>query len=279
MWNGLCIYVTHNDHVIVIRPQVQQDVKMYRVEVDSAINLIISLFYKMGLWHRGNEATRKETKLKLFYSIYHLNFLVSLIAGAFTCDDREESIFLAETAIEVVVLSMKLFYIIWRKDEILQLLNKICVYTTPDLESFTTVTEKLKEFVKFLSIFIFVSFTAGISASLILPFIGTETKLFIRIGFPLDLKNSKIAFWIAFVFLSAGIALSAITILFSVLMWYFMFTCALRYGVLGRQITTMGDSNQRKLSVVETNNLFDQDLIAAMESHENTKELLQFTTD
>lgn len=96
---------------------------MCTVEIHSKIKLITAFFYKAGLWHRGDKATAKELQLKVFYSIYYLSFIMSLIVGGFSSDNSDECIFLIETATMEVILFVKFIFIIWKKNEILQLLN------------------------------------------------------------------------------------------------------------------------------------------------------------
>lgn len=246
-----------------------------KVELDSKINLMISLFYKLGLWyHRDDEGTVKGRPIKLFYSIYHALFPISLIGGAFVTDDNDESIALAEAGIMTAVIYVKLFFIIWKEDEIRQLLNEICVYRIADHKEFTAVNEKLQNFVKFLTAFSVTNCCSASCAAAIVPFIGSEKSIFFNIYFPLDYKNDEISFWIAFVFIFVQFALAMIGILFSIVMWYLLMNCALRYGILGRQIINMG-ANKTIDSVRAGKDRFEEDLIAVIATHEHTKRYLQ----
>lgn len=273
---------------------------MYSVQLDKRINQIISLFYRFGLWHRGDEATVRESRLKLFYSCYYFLFPISLVTGAFSSDNPDDFVFLLEVAIGTTVLAVKILYIIWRKEQILELLNRICVYSVEDHEGLTIVNNKLKMLMKFVAIFIpFVWFT-GVCCVLVAPFLGSERSLFFNIAFPLDWKNNEIAYWITFVFLVTQVILSLILSLFGVIIWYIMINCSLRYDILGHQIKNMGvlkeveetankrkvlDSekentflcdlisvNKRKISNAEKENLFLKDLFSVIVSHKHTNE-------
>lgn len=257
---------------IGIQSLVHSDVKMYRVEVNNKINLAFSVFYKLGLWHRGAKATVQEIRLKFFYTIFYLCYPISLIAGAITSDENDESIFLTQTSVMVMVVQIKFIYIIWRKEEILQLLNEICVYTIGDHNEFTRTMDKLRNFFTFVSMFFIAATWSCVFSAFIVPFLGSEKELYFNIAFPMDYKNDKIFFWIAFAFEAAGQVFTAYTFLFNSTMWYLMFSCSLRLETLGHRITKMGASFDRNLSAVEKNRLFDQDLIAVIKTHQHTKE-------
>lgn len=250
---------------------------MYFIEISNGINNIISLFYRLGLWHRGDEPTVKETRIKVFYLVYHLLFPISLMAGAITCDSTDEFIFLAEVSIAVAVLSMKLFFLVWKKKQILEMLNGICVYSIEDKDQFTQVNDKLKRFMDFVSLLLFF-FCAGGCYSTVVPIFGSDKELFYKIGFPLDYTN-KIAFWMATAFIFTETVLSIIAISFSVTIWYSMLNCALRYKVLGNQIRNTGvirtsgaTTNKRKKSEQEKQNLFRAGFIVAIDSHQHIRE-------
>lgn len=61
------------------------------------------------------------------------------MGGAIVSDNRDEAIFLAETTIATTVLSLKLFYITWRKEQILEILTSAGVYSIEDRDEFTLV--------------------------------------------------------------------------------------------------------------------------------------------
>lgn len=143
---------------------------MYCIEIPTEINNIISLFYYIGIWHRGDKPTFKETRIKLFYCTYYLLFPISLMAAAIKSDNKDESILSAEVSIVTGVLSMKLYYIISRKETILEMLTCLGVYSIEDRKEFTLINDKLKRFVKFVKIVVIISI-AGCNAVLaVTPF-------------------------------------------------------------------------------------------------------------
>lgn len=252
---------------------------MHSVKIHEVINSLISIFFRLGLWHREHELTIIEKMIMIFYSIYYFLFPISLMAGAFSTDNKDESIFLIESAIMASVVSVKWIYIIWRKKEILELLNRVGVHSLEDHEEFTLVNDMLKNLMRFARVYISLVYFVAVCIVMVMPFLGGEKKLFFNIGFPLDWRNNEIAFWIAFVFVFTEVVLTVIVCLFSVLMWYSMFNCAIRYEVLGHKIRNMGvvrqdedTANKRTMSDVEKQNLYLQDLISAIKSHKDIKE-------
>lgn len=248
---------------------------MYYIEIPSGINNIFFLFYRVGIWHRGNGII--ETGIKLFYSIYHLFFSISLMAGAITSNHKNEKIFSAEAAISITLLTMKIFYLIWRKKDILEILTRIGVYSFEDYEEFTLATNKLKKFMKFVVVLV-ITVVAGGYIAVFLPIFRTERKMFLKIAFPLDWKNDDVAFWIAIAFLFGGNTLSLIASFFSVIIWYVMLNCALRYEILGGQMRNMGviktshaTANTNKISDLEKQEKFRRDLIATIVAHQHIK--------
>ncbi|XP_037052001.1 odorant receptor 94b-like [Bradysia coprophila] len=245
-------------------------------KVDAIIIQIEKSFYRLGLWHRGEEATPRESAKKLFFSVYTLLLPISLLSGvSLTSEGKEDKLFLIEAAIMTVIMSVKILYIIWRKDEILQMLDQIGNYSIKNASEAKRINHRLKMFMNFMKIFFSCSVLIGVCAMFIVPFIGSERKLFFNIGFPLNWRHSEFAFWAAFTFILTEVALSAISILFSVIMWYLFLNCGLRFEALGHDLRDMGiieevvdvSGNKRKISKMEKENQFAKDLVAAIKSY------------
>lgn len=89
----------------------------------------------------------------------------------------------------------------------------------------------------------------------------------------MDYKNYEIAFWLALAFIFTELTISAAISAFSLIIWYLMLNCAMRYKKLGNEITKMGvrtdeTKNERKIMEVKKQNLFLRDFIVAMNSHQ-----------
>lgn len=233
---------------------------------------MISFFHRIGFWQREDESTVRGTSIKILYSIYYLLCSVSLIAGAISSDNKDESIFLTESAIMGVVVSVKLFYITWEKKQIIELLRRIGVYSIEAEENFTLVNKKLRNFMNIVTVVLCYIYFGVASSGFVAPFIGKERKLFFNIGFPFDYKNNEIAFWIAYAFVCSEIVLAEFVFLLSVIIWFLLINCSVQYEVLGNRIRNMGAvKSERKISQREKQNLFFVELIKVVKSHQQIK--------
>lgn len=254
---------------------------MYRVELHKIIGQIISFFYHVGLWHRGDQETVGERRLKWFYLIYYCLGPIALVTGAYSNANVDEKMFAIEVAIMTTVALVKLWYIVWRKCEILDLLNRICDYQVEDREIFAAVNDKLKKFMNMMSVILcYTYFCQAIMAS-VLPALGaSERNLFFAIGFPLDWRNNQLAYWLACLFILTEVVLTGITLLFTVIVWYLMANCSWRYDALGQQMTKMGelpppvDESEDELVISNTQRdcLYLRDLVGAFTQRNHLKE-------
>lgn len=245
---------------------------MFRVEVHENVRQIIALLYRTGFWHRNDEETVKERRVKKFYAIYHCLLPVSFLAGIFAPENSpNDKICLTEEAIIGIVLYMKLLCLIWRKQKILEHLTQICEYHIDDRETFMKINNKLNNLMKFVKL-LFTCVVCGICMVFVASVVGAERTLFVKIGFPLDWRRSEFGYWTAFIFVLIEGIISAISVLFSVLVWYLMANCCWRYEVLGNQIERLGElrvdesSDELKVSDAQKNVWYQEDLIETIES-------------
>lgn len=241
---------------------------MFVVQLDKGINLLIKFFYIIGFWHHDDDPTLTQIAVKIFYSVYYSLFPISLIAGAIKSDDPAESVSLLAIAFSNVTLVVKIYYIIWKKKEILGMIKRIGVYSVDDHETFALINDKLKTFMKFFTAFAFSAALAAFCSIIVhVGYLGRERRLFFNIGFPFDYKNYEVAFWLALTFNSSEEIVAVIIIFFSTIIWYLMINCAFQYEVLGMKLRTMGviktdDDAVLKRKVLEKNrNLFSRNLM------------------
>lgn len=247
---------------------------MFRIELHKYIAPITSIFYRAGFWHREDEPTVGEIRLKYFYSFYYFVFIISLIAGALRTADIDKLIFSIEFILIAIVVLVKLFYIIWRKNKTLQLLNRICCYSVDDDDTFAQVNDKLNFLMKFGAVYFSLMYLTAFCMGAVIPFVGSERKLFFNIAFPLDWENDEFAYWIAFTFMFTQTIISTVGVSFSAIIWYLMTNCGLRYEVLGQQFKTIGKvksvegiTDGRKISDVEREKLYLRALLECISSH------------
>lgn len=250
---------------------------MHRVKMHQRMEKLMTFFYRMGVWSREDEETVREKILKLFYTIYFPLGILSLMAGAYSSDNSDESIFLVQISINCMVLLAKLLYLIWRKSEILEMLNRICHFDVNDHEEFTLINDTLGNLLTF-SVIVFgsVNFSEFTSVIIVPIQFHNEKKLFFNIGFPLDRRNSEFAYWLADIFLATQMIIVTISLLFSVIVWYLMANCGLRYKVLGQQIKRMGGVRSVDGRMADKRHISDssylRDMVDAIATHKNLEE-------
>lgn len=279
-WMHLNIFLVHH---LTNKGTDVSILEMYCIELQDGIYKAMDGYSRLGFWHRVDGATVEKTRIKIFYSIYILFLPISLMAGAIASDSKDDAMLLAVTAIISTVMVVRLYCLMWRQNEIYDLLLRIGVYSVKDEDVFTNVDKKLKMFMKLNTYFFCYSCFMAFCVNLIAPFIGSDNNLFFNIGFPLDYKNNDFAYWIAILFLTTETSLTAAAVLFSIVIWYLLFNCGLRYQVLGSELENMGVKRildatvkKRKISVVENRNLFNRDLIDGIESHKDINKYSNF---
>ncbi len=251
---------------------------MHSIRINKVINQMISLFYRIGFWHRGEKATTNEQGFKALYCIYHFLFTISLAVTAITTEESDESVFLAEYSIIAFVLSVKLCVLIWNQKRILELLNQICVFSIRYDDDFTFINKKLKIFGDFVVFASTAAWFTGFCEAIVAPFIGSERTLFFKIAFPWDWKNNDIAYCVAYLFMFSEVFLSLTTASINILIWYLMFNCSLLYQVLGSELTKMGQIDGKKdlkISKKAKQHLYVMELNVAIDAHRHITEYIQ----
>ncbi|XP_037039744.1 putative odorant receptor 71a [Bradysia coprophila] len=249
---------------------------MHSTRIHTVIDRTISFFRRIGIWHEEVGPLMGQLRLKLFYSIYYLFFVISLSIGSITSETADESIFLAEAAIIIAVFTIKIWMLIWKQKQIMRLLNRICVFSIRNDQEYVFFNEKVEKFIKFVTVFSCVTVVVSVGNT-IFPFFGNGKLLLLDIAFPLDWKNSEIGFWMAYIFFFSENVLSFLPFAFSVIIWYLLLHCSLRYKILGMEIGNMGrrtDGSKVNISVKEQQAIFYQDLVASIEAHLHLRGLI-----
>lgn len=232
-------------------------------KIQDGINDITTLFYRVGFWHQEPVASPRQLALKLFHCILYFQFSISLIGGAITTDSIGESVFLMQSSIIVTVLLIKLCFLIWKQNEIVEFLNRICKFPIRYDDDCIRVNVKLKKFVTFVRAMVVLSLAAGVAECVIIPIVTTEKYLFYEIAFPWDWRTNDAAYWTAVAFLFIEMLLTIASYLCSIIIWYLLMNCSLRYEVLANELRKIGYCDEKvefKMSVKEVESRFTQDL-------------------
>nr|QGW45386.1 odorant receptor 13 [Bradysia odoriphaga] len=262
-------------HIIKRRYALNRLFAMHTIGIHKVMKQLISLFYWMGIWYRGDVPTVRETRIRTFYFCYFLLTNASVIIGAITSENIDESIFLVSEAILSVILSVKLWILIWKQKEILELLDRICVFSIRYDEDVAFFNKKLGKLMKFVVAFLLGAFVICMATIIVTPCFTRQ--FLVDIAFPLDYKNNDVAFWIQYVFLVTEMGLVSISVAVTPIIWYLMYNCSLRYEVLGKEVERMGrsiDNGKKKKSKKEKHQVFFQDLRVAIDTQLHLKELI-----
>lgn len=248
---------------------------MYVIKIHERINQIVKIFHLFGMWQNEDESTVfQQMGRKIIYLIFQMSIALSLIAGGILSDDKNESVHLIAMGIAVLVIVVKLTYILWKKEKILEFILEIGAQSVKGHEEFITINKKVNSIMNFLfGIILMTCLSATTLAMCSLPVFSSERKLPFHIWFPLDWKNNTFAYWVTFTFLSIGMITTTIVMLLNGIIWYLMLNCAIKYQILQNQLRNLGSTKQtirqRKISEAEKEKLFLQELIALIKNHQN----------
>ncbi|XP_037039747.1 odorant receptor Or2-like [Bradysia coprophila] len=240
---------------------------MHSTRIHKVIDQMISFYRDIGLWHGEDRPSIGQFGRKLCYCIYYLLFIISLWTGATTVETVDESIFIAQISIVASVLNIKIWMLLWKQKQIMGLLNQICVFSIRNDEDFAFFNDKVEKFIKFAIAFACATVVGTLGCSIV-PFVGNQKSLILDIAFPLDWKNSEIGFWLAYIFFVSSLIVTFPAMAFSVLIWYLLLHCTIRYHVLGMDITNLGRITvKEKMTEKKRQAIFYQDLVALIEAH------------
>ncbi len=243
---------------------------MYNTDIPDIIIRITESFYWLRVWSRNERTACFGTAIKVFHFAFFLSFLTSVIGGAFLSSDTHEFIFLADLTILLVVHAVRMFYIIWKKNDILTLIHQIGSHYANEFGELVSFTKKLKMFDKFAKTFVLICIIEVLFA-LIFPVVSSQ-KILLNIAFPW--KTGATTFWITHSFIAIGCAYSILWFLLSVIIWYLMINLSSKYQLLGNQLRNMGVIKTKQIIDGSTQSetlqeeLFLKTLVEAVRTHQ-----------
>lgn len=247
---------------------------MYTITVPKRIEQIISLFHFIGYWRNDDGRDIRKWILQLWHLVTYVLFVLLLAAGAFTSDNETESVYLAVVTITALVIAVRMYYFLWKKDQIVRLIHIMGAFSTTYKEDFIKVEDKVRIFIKLISFF-WVTLLCTISGKVIisLPIFTSEKVLPLNIYFPLNWKTEgPLAYWMAFGFVTYACMTTIVCMLFNVIIWYLMMACEAKYQMLGNEIRNIGT----KITQKENKDLFLHELITLIINHQNLQEYKTF---
>lgn len=252
---------------------IENSTKMYKIEVHPIIDHIIKVLQLFGLWRRNdNSFCLKSVEMiqKIFGLITVPSLSASLTLGAYMSDDMNETVYLSATMVASALMSVKLIYVIVKQTEIRKFLNEICVHSVTDVKEFDEINVELNNFAKFGYANIF-SMALSISLFIIfsLPFFSTERRLPLNVGIPFDWRNSTISYALAHSFIVIAVVFATIVTFYTIIYWYIMFNCSIKYKLLGNRLRQLGEqtTNEKTLCQQEERNFVVKELIELIKIH------------
>ncbi len=172
----------------------------------------------------------------------------------------------------IVVLAYKMWIILWETNEFSFFIHQIGLHFTSDRKEFIHIENKLNVWMKFVRYFLLLLLITAISGAVLFPITNANHLLF-NIAFPLDWKNSEIAFWVASAFLGGGFLCGFVCDILTKLIWYSMLSISFKYKILGNQLIHMGTSFRTgrlrlKVSLAAQQKNFYEDFITAIQTYD-----------
>lgn len=237
----------------------------YNIGIPDFIARTYSIFYLLGLWNTKDGVNMWQ----YFCFIYYGLLLLSVYIGAFIAETDDDKVFLIVITFIGLVQMCRLYYIIWKQEEVIKLTHESGISSTHDNEVFNDCMEKSGKMMILSRLYNLILFSSFI-AVIFLPLCSSERHLIFNIAFPFDYKHSEAAFWTAYFFVLIGFFLSLICCVYAYVVWYLMLNMIIKYEILGSQFKTVGTFHTKKITPSEQSKLYLEQLIKPVTEHENT---------
>lgn len=230
------------------------------VHIHPLIQHIIQLNYNFGLWQEEDAPLVRKIARTVVYVLFSIGFVVSLLGGSLITEDHHESLFLLTLGLIVSVLNFKTFLNYSRANDVLAILQAICTHSIENGDSdqlLQNINRKLNFFKNCSFLFLALIVTIVLTfLMLFFPAFLTKKQLPFNIWFPLDWKESSIAHWMAYLYIIFCLIFNSFICLLTLIVWYIMLNCSIKYEVLGDRFSHFGaivkDKNIIKSSVSES---------------------------
>lgn len=254
-------------------------IKMYKIEMHPTLCRILASFYLCGYWQNEKKVSLVRTVgRKLFYTFTMVIFQIVIVICAWISDDNSESLFLVQVEIFAIVMTVKWIYLIRHKDTILFFVSDAIVsHNISDYAVFVEVKKRLNKFMKFVHVYLttlaLVVFVLIISP---LPMFSSNKQLPMFINYSIICDYSELIYWMIYSSLALQIFLIFVINLLTVIIWYVLLNCSIKYQVFGNQLARLGVP---QITVIDENQLpiwdsFDQEFIDMVETHQRIFEYL-----
>lgn len=244
---------------------------MYYIDIPDTINRLIEAYCLFGFWNKG-KATYLKNGLQIFHFTYFVLLLISTSLGAWIADDKDDSILSMVISIQFTVHAFRMYCMIFNQKEIIVLIQEIGKQFTNDHNEFMQVSNKMKVTMQLVNSFIVMLVSAIVFIAAI-PTFTSEKKLAFYIAIPLDWKNSETEYWLTHAYIVVGSTYAIVCGIFTLIIWYLMINCAIKYEMLGRQLRSVSlfeTMEKSKVSKTYQQNVLVQHLIVVIRRHLTT---------
>lgn len=234
---------------------------MHKIDFSQTFPRIVKLLHKIGVWHNGEESACRKVARKSVFLLYFNLIQIFIATSAYLAHDKSESIFLVQMVIVIFVLTIKLCYLLWKKNEILTLYERTKCFTD---------NQKMKKFVKFVNGYFFMLGVAAVFfIESTLPIFSSVKTLPFYIRFRYTGKYSEMIYWAAYVFVGSSIFFCNIFNLITPLLWRIMLSYTLEYEALGNNLKNLGAKKVLRTSPSKNKSLKIQNVLLQNVMREN----------
>lgn len=234
---------------------------MFDIEVDPYFIRMIEIFHL--LFATDDATVCRKFGQKVFQMIFIICFPITIFVGAVQNDNKIEALYLATLAVLAIIISMKAYYAYSKKNDIILILNKMCVHSISQENVFLQIKKTLRSFRNFSFSMLLLGTTSLLSLMIACIY---DNSLPIKIWFPLNWQENKISFGIAYCYVVLNSLMAVVMMQFTTMIWYIMLNCALKYKVLGHRFRQLGNilwntGHHLKFST-------GQDLVRCIQTHQ-----------
>lgn len=249
---------------------------MYNIEIHKRIKQVISFFYIIGLWSGEKRSDNHRNYLKIMHAAVCACCAISVFVGSYLSNNATESTFLLALSFSLFIHFVKLYYFLWREDEILRFVHTMGTHSIKELDEFKKHNNKINIFIKFAFLYHLTIFLGTIVMTFAaLPIVSNKKCLPLNVYSPFNWKENELAYWIAFASVVCLMTLCMVYNWFYSIFWYLLICYGMKYQTLGNEFKNVGKTTLNKkvnISVAEKQNLFLEELIALIIKHKGLQE-------
>lgn len=153
----------------------------------------------------------------------------------------DEQRFFSVVSIILINVTVRLYYILWKKKEIIELTMRIGAGTVKTRETFNRINDRTNLLMKFATAMLVMNYGANVALIVFnLPFITAEKQLPLNLYFPYDWRANEFRYWGSYAFVTYELTVCPTCTLLNVMIWYLMMCLAMKYRSLGEDLKVMG---------------------------------------